>query len=266
MSDMRAQPDAAIFRHPGTAGNPGAAQAPGGAQDSRGGPDPREGGSPGAGTTAAEGNLGALASLGEPARRALYAYVSAQGRPVSRDEAAEATGMKRATAAFHLERLVGDGLLEVAFARLSGRTGPGAGRPAKLYSRAHRQIDVSLPPRRYAVAAGILASAVDDAQRLSVPIGEALNRAAERTGRQVAAGGGDLPGVLASLGYEPRDLDTGETQLANCPFHELAVQHRDLVCTLNLHMLRAVLSELGVPAQARLDPAEGRCCVMITPG
>ncbi len=253
MSDMPGQPDAADVRGPGpdrkrrTQGVPGTDARPG-----AGGPTP-------------EGNLGVLAALGEPARRALYTYVAAQGRPVSRDEAADATGMKRATAAFHLERLAADGLLEVGFARLSGRAGPGAGRTAKLYSRAHRQIEVSLPPRRYAVAGDILASAVEEAQRLSLPVGDAVTRAAERAGRQVAAGGADLAGVLASLAYEPRDTDTGETQLTNCPFHELVVRHRDLVCTLNLHLLRAILAELGVPARARLDPAEGRCCVTITP-
>ena len=253
MNDMPGQPDAADVRGPGPDANPRTQGVPGTDAD------------PGAGSPTPEGNLGVLAALGEPARRALYAYVAAQGRPVSRDEAADATGMKRATAAFHLERLAADGLLEVGFARLSGRTGPGAGRTAKLYSRAHRQIEVSLPPRRYAVAGDILASAVEEAQRLSLPVGEAVIRAAERAGRQAAAGGADLAGVLASLAYEPRDTDTGETQLTNCPFHELVVRHRDLVCTLNLHLLRAILAELGVPARARLDPAEGRCCVTITP-
>ena len=243
MSDMPGQPDAAAVRGPGAGGGPGAAEGPG-----------------------AGGDLGALAALGEPARRALYTYVAAQDRPVSRDEAADATGMKRATAAFHLERLAEDGLLDVGFARLSGRTGPGAGRTAKLYSRAHRQIDVSLPPRRYAVAGDILACAVEEAQRRSVPIGEAVTQVAEQTGRQMAAGSAGLADMLASLGYEPRDAGLGETQLANCPFHELAVRHRELVCTLNLHLLRAALAELGAPAQARLDPAEGRCCVTIIPG
>ena len=155
MSDMPAQPDAATLPDPGASGG-------------------RPEADPGA-----LADLGALAALGEPARRALYAYVAAQGRPVSRDEAAGATGMRRATAAFHLERLVEDGLLEAGFARLSGRTGPGAGRTAKLYSRAHRQIDVSLPPRRYAVAGDILATAVEEAQRRSVPVGEAVTQAAE---------------------------------------------------------------------------------------
>src|SRR5207344_19731 len=197
MSDMPAQPDAAGVRDPGADAGPSA--------------EADLGTGPGA-----PPDLGALAALGEPARRALYAYIAAQGRPVSRDEAAGATGMRRATAAFHLERLVEDGLLEAGFARLSGRTGPGAGRTAKLYSRARRQIDVSLPPRRYAVAGDILACAVEEAQRLSVPVGEAVTRAAEQAGRQVAADGNDLAGVLARLGYEPRDTDTGETQLANC--------------------------------------------------
>ncbi len=237
MSDMPAQPDAAGVRDTGADAGPGA-----------------------------QADLGALAALGEPARRALYAYIAAQGRPVSRDEAAGATGMRRATAAFHLERLVEDGLLEAGFARLSGRTGPGAGRTAKLYSRAHRQIEVSLPPRRYAVAGDILASAVEEAQRRPVPIGEAVTQAAERAGRQMAAGRAGLADMLAGLGYEPQDAGPGETQLTNCPFHELAVRHRELVCTLNLHLLRAALAELGAPARARLNPAEGRCCVTITAG
>jgi predicted ArsR family transcriptional regulator len=241
MSDMPAQADAATI------------------------PDPSAGGNRPEACPGAEADLGALAALGEPARRALYAYVAAQGRPVSRDEAAGATGMRRATAAFHLERLVEDGLLEAGFARLSGRTGPGAGRTAKVYARAHRQIDVSLPPRRYAVAGDILATAVEEAQRRSVPVGEAVIQAAERAGRQMAAGATDLADLLASLGYEPREAGPGGTQLANCPFHELVVRHRELVCTLNLHLLRGSLAGLGAPAQARLDPAEGRCCVMITP-
>ncbi len=215
----------------------------------------------------AERDVGALAALGDPARRALYAYVCAQERPVSRDEAAGATGMKRATAAFHLERLAEDGLLEVGFARLSGRTGPGAGRTAKLYSRAHRQIEVSLPPRRYEIAGEVLASAVEDAQRSSAPVGAALADAAARAGRQLAGNCGHLRELLASVGYEPRAAGAGVTQLGNCPFHDLAMRHRELVCTMNLHLLRAALDELGVPAQAQLDPpgpAEGRCCVTIT--
>jgi predicted ArsR family transcriptional regulator len=206
-----------------------------------------------------------LAALGDPARRRLYEYISAQDHPVSRDEAADATGLKRPTAAFHLERLAADCLLDVRFARLSGRTGPGAGRTAKLYVRGERQIDVSLPPRRYLIVGDVLASALDEAQRRPGGAGEAVARAAEQAGRQLAAGCADLAQLLAGAGYQPRPGGDGVTLLANCPFHELMVRHPELVCTLNLHLLRAALAELGRPEQARLDPAPGRCCVTIVP-
>ena len=212
----------------------------------------------------APSGLDALAALGEPTRRALYAYVVAQDRAVSRDEAASATGTKRATAAFHLERLVDDGLLEARFARVSGRTGPGAGRTAKLYARARRQIAVSLPPRRYEIAAQVLAGALEAAQRQATPVSEAVAGAADQAGRQIAADGTDLAEVLTRSGYEPKLGPGGRIHLANCPFHDLLARHADLVCAMNLHLLRGLIGELGVCAQARLDPAEGRCCVTIT--
>jgi predicted ArsR family transcriptional regulator len=212
----------------------------------------------------APGGLDALAALGEPTRRALYGFVAAQDRPVSRDEAAAATGTKRATATFHLERLVEDGLLEARFARLSGRTGPGAGRTAKLYARAPRQFAVSLPPRRYEIAGEVLAGALELLQRQATPADEAVAQAAGLAGRQIAAGGTDLTELLGRSGYEPRYGPGGCVHLANCPFHELVARHASLVCAMNLHLLRGLLGELGGGAQARLDPAEGRCCVTIT--
>jgi predicted ArsR family transcriptional regulator len=208
--------------------------------------------------------LDALAALGEPTRRALYRYVAAQERPVSRDEAAAATGTKRATATFHLERLVGDGLLETRFARVSGRTGPGAGRTAKLYARARRQFAVSLPPRRYEIAGEVLATALERVQHRATPASAAVAEAAAEAGRQLAGGGTDLAESLSRSGYEPRNGPGHSIHLANCPFHDMAARHPGLVCTMNLYLLRGLIAELGIDAQARLDPAEGRCCVRIT--
>ena len=80
-----------------------------------------------------------VAALAEPVRRELYQYVIAQPEPVSRDQAGEAAGIPRHTAKFHLDRLCDEGLLQAEYRRLSGRVGPGAGRPAKLYRRGDRQ-------------------------------------------------------------------------------------------------------------------------------
>ena len=122
-------------------------------------------------------DLDAVASLGEPLRRALYSFVAASAQPVSRDDAAHAVEVSREVAAYHLNRLADDGLLEVEYRRLSGRTGPGAGRPTKLYRRSDRVHEVSIPPRRYELAARILL----DASREGHLEPGALTDAARRT-------------------------------------------------------------------------------------
>ena len=74
--------------------------------------------------------LDALAALREPIRAQLYQYVQKRLAAVSRDEAADAVGVSRAMAAFHLDKLVELGLLRAEYRRLSGRSGRGAGRVA----------------------------------------------------------------------------------------------------------------------------------------
>ena len=128
-----------------------------------------------------------VGALAEPARRALYLYVVAQPEPVSRDQAAAGAGLPRHTAKFHLDKLVADGLLDTEYRRLSGRRGPGAGRPTKLYRRSSRQVAVTLPPRHYDLAGQILARAVEDAARDGVPVLQAVQRAAVDAGHRLGA-------------------------------------------------------------------------------
>ena len=105
--------------------------------------------------------LTGLAGLGDPIRRALYRHVAERGVPISRDEAAQAVGISRPLAAYHLDKLVHDGLLEPRYHRRGSRRGPSAGRPAKHYVRADRQLELSLPARDYAALAELLAHAVE---------------------------------------------------------------------------------------------------------
>lgn len=224
--------------------------------------------------------IAGVASLAEPQRRALYRFVVARGEPVGKDEAAAAMGVARSVAAFHLDRLVADGLLVTEFRRLSGRQGPGAGRPAKLYRRAEGEVSVSLPARQYDLAAGLLAAAVGEAVATGGPVAEALTRVATDRGRALGdrareeAGkrpsrGALLDAALAVLdeqGYEPRRHGS-EIVLANCPFHALVDEQRDLVCAMNRDLLGGMADAVGEDVlAARLAPSEGNCCVRLDAG
>jgi Predicted transcriptional regulator len=216
-------------------------------------------------------DVSAVAILDEPARRRIYAYVCAQAGPVGRDDVAHAVDVPRRTAAFHLDRLAERGLLAVTFARRSGRSGPGAGRPAKLYQRSAREVSVSLPPRHYDLAGRLLAGALVEAQQTGEPPREVLDRRARDLGWTWASeqpGPGDL-GFLVDLlednGYEPQ-VAAGDVILRNCPFHALAQEHTELVCGMNLHLLEGVLDGLGTTGlRAHLDPGPSRCCVRLEP-
>lgn len=210
-----------------------------------------------------DAQVASVAALGEPVRRRLYWFVAGQAQPVSRDQAADALGIARHIVKFHLDRLEADGLLEAEFSRPPGRGGPGAGRPAKLYSRSNRQFTVSLPQRRYDLAGRVMAEAITLAQTEGIPIGEALRKAAHETGRKLSEPGTPVPELLAELGFEPRSQQDC-IELANCPFHSLAGDYTELVCGLNLDLIDGLLgAESGLCA--RLDPGENRCCVKILP-
>ena len=189
-----------------------------------------------------------------------------QPGPVGRDEAAAALGLARQTAAFHLDRLAEESLLDVVYERRSGRSGPGAGRPAKLYRRSTKQIEVSLPDRRYELAGRLLAQSVEESTATGAPVQEVLHRRAEELGRLLGEPGS--PGLLDLLeryGFEPRDED-GAIVLGNCPFHALARDHTETVCGMNLHLLRGVLDGLDERGYAAcLSPSPGRCCVRLEP-
>jgi predicted ArsR family transcriptional regulator len=214
-----------------------------------------------------------VGALAEPARRALYLYVVAQPESVSRDQAAAGTGLARHTAKFHLDKLVDEGLLDTEFRRLTGRQGPGAGRPSKLYRRSRRQVAVTLPERHYDVAGQILAQALEAAGE-GQPVQPAVARAAADAGRAMAESAAastsrgsdpldEVSALLALQGYEPRRQDD-TVVLANCPFHALAREHTELVCGMNRDVISAVLDSLGhADVEARLDPAPDRCCVTL---
>ncbi|MCO1659913.1 transcriptional regulator [Pseudonocardia sp. S2-4] len=213
------------------------------------------------------GDLRAVAALSDDVRRAAYqAVATAAPDPVGRDEVAAALGVGRTLAAFHLDKLVDAGLLEASYARRSGRTGPGAGRPAKLYRAAAEERAVSVPPRAYRSAAALLAEAVERSGAEAV-----LHEVSYEHGRRAGTGGPGGPGggmggpgeLLAAHGYHPV-ASGGRIELRNCPFHRLAAEFPPVVCGMNLALVEGLLAGAGVDDwAARMDAAPGRCCVTV---
>jgi predicted ArsR family transcriptional regulator len=219
------------------------------------------------------------AVLAEPTRRGLYDIVVARREATGRDEAAAALGISRELAAFHLDRLVDAGLLDTEYRRLTGRTGPGAGRPAKLYRRAGGGIEFSLPQRHYERAAELMATALD---RLGSAAGiDAVARIARERGRALGADAAELPestapgvrgsfgrllDLLRGAGFEPEIEPAGDVCLQNCPYDALVQEHRDLTCGMNLAWAEGVVEGLGASDVAvKLNPEPGRCCVTFHP-
>lgn len=224
-----------------------------------------------------ESQVVSVSALGDPLRRALYEFVVSQPTPVSRDQAAEGVDVARHTAKFHLDKLEDEGLLEVEFHRPPGRSGPGAGRPAKFYRRSSREITVSLPQRHYDLAGHVMARAITASQQDGTPVIVGLREAARSVGRTMAAQVEERVGsrpkqavltqavsdVLTDSGYEPHGDASGLT-LGNCPFHRLAQEYTSLVCGMNEDLIQGLLEALpGTKLRARLDPAPGRCCVTL---
>lgn len=207
-----------------------------------------------------------IAMLEDPIRRALYFLVAERGGEMSRDQAAHGLGVSRALAAFHLDKLVRAGLLQVTYRRLTKRRGPGAGRPSKLYRRADVQLNLSLPPREYELAAELLAEAC------SGPKAKAqLHRVARRLGRRLGAkartkGRHAFLNVLERHGYEPATGTDGTIALRNCPFDSLARTHRAVVCDMNRALVRGFKSGAGLTGYQVVPNARpGECCARLRP-
>jgi predicted ArsR family transcriptional regulator len=220
-----------------------------------------------------------VAALDDELRRRMYLEVRDSRRAVSRDEVAQAVGVSRKLAAFHLDKLVDRGLLVASYARPPGRGGRGAGRSSKYYEPSDREIDVSIPQRNYDLMGTILVKAIDGqksdestpaaAKRVARAVGQDIG-IAERERRRLPAPGPEramsvAADVLSGCGYEPYN-DDGTVRLRSCPFHALAEQSRDLVCGLNRELVHGIVSGLGNETlDIALDPLPDGCCVVLRP-
>ena len=221
-----------------------------------------------------EPELKVAATLRDPTRRRLYRYVERQPQAVSRDEAAKAAGVTRALAAFHLEKLVTVGLLKAEYRRLTGRSGPGAGRTSKLYRRSRREFAMSLPRRNHELLARLLADSFSSAPGISAGItpareyGRSLGKRARgrvrgRLGPERLLG--CVEDVLESLGFDPYRTSSSELRLRNCPFDPLSRQFTPLVCGVGQAIMSGIVEGIAAEqAHVGRDEQPDRCCGVIS--
>ena len=214
-----------------------------------------------------------MSLLDDPVRGRLYAFVCGCPEPVGRDEAAAAVGIGRALAVYHLDKLVEAGLLTASYRRPPGRGGPGAGRPAKVYSRSGSEFTVTVPAREYELAAGLLVQAVaaDHGGRAQAALQDAARQLgadlAQRHRTDGAHGDAlrlDVDSALSHHGFEPWHDEEGTVRMRNCPFRRLAERRPEVVCHMNLALIQGLVMGLGADGlHPVLDPQPGHCCVAI---
>lgn len=223
----------------------------------------------------------AIAALADPLRSRLYQLVRDAGRPVTRDEAAESAGISRSLAAFHLDKLVDRGLLRFQYARPEGRTGPGAGRPSKVYEPSDVEVQVSIPERQYDVIGKLLVDSIlaepgqaarsevaanvaaGEGRRIGEEVRRELRMRPPGTERALAA----TADLLRERGYEPYPAEDGSLRLRSCPFHGVARHAPELVCRMNREFIDGIVRGLGNQTlEAALQPTPGQCCVVLRAG
>ena len=200
-----------------------------------------------------------LAALVDPTRRALYELVRASAAPVTRESAADALGISRGLAAFHLDKLVRVGLLEARYESPAGEP-RGPGRTPKVYEASSQQIALTIPARRYELLGDILVEAIANPgeQGTGVTVGRVARQHGERLGAAAKVEGSTLVTLLSELGFAPEDHDCAGLTLRNCPFQSLAAREPELVCGVNHALLTGLLDGLGATGRhAVLDPLAG---------
>jgi len=207
-----------------------------------------------------------VAALGDPTRRRVFFEVRAAGTDRSKDEVATALGLDRRLAGFHLDKLVQHGFLTADFRRDEGRSGPGAGRPAKRYSLADAEVLVALPERHYDLLASLLLQASRDAGAGDAQ--EILERVGHDFGFEVGlaevAAGRATPGapltqavegvvrLLSRYGFAARQEGESSLRACACPFEELAFHDPERICGLDRAIWRGMLSALAPEGDLRV--------------
>jgi predicted ArsR family transcriptional regulator len=194
-------------------------------------------------------------ALADDTRSRLYRYIGLAGRPVSVREMSRRLSLHPNTLRPHLRRLEEAGLVTHEVRKTAS-----VGRPQTLY--AVREVE-GRAGGGYRLLAEMLCGLVQGRRAL-----DQARDLAMQWGSYLLAQGGPKPGVrlparrnlavlqgaMARAGFDPRfrrEDGAIEVTLRDCPFRDLADDHRDLVCTLHQGLLEGMLRGLKPPLALR---------------
>lgn len=205
------------------------------------------------------------ASLGDPTRRAIYIAVRQSAEPVTSSSIAELFRLHPNVARHHLDRLAADGYLQVTHRRPSGRSGPGAGRPAKCYEATGKPIDLHFPAQRPDLLLDLLSRVIDGVGASNVAeVAEAVGR---EYGSSLAAeiGEPDAPGyatavtavarAMRGIGFQTEpEPDSRRILTSHCPFGEAATDHPEVFCSLDRGIVAGMMGAMRQVCEPVLTP------------
>jgi predicted ArsR family transcriptional regulator len=211
-----------------------------------------------------------LDAIGDQDLRETLLYARAQPRAVTADDVASAQRIHRNVARARLERLADAGLLIRSFERRSGRSGPGAGRPAKTYRVAPELSAIEFPERRYEQLIGFVVDALPERSRpdrlreIGIAFGRELAHEARlRPAKGLRTALGRVCSALGSLGYQASVTEfTGDRAVittATCPLRPL-VRARPRLAELDQGMWTALLARALASARVDQVACETRSC------
>lgn len=205
------------------------------------------------------------AALGDPTRRAIYVAIRESPEPMTTSRVAELFELHPNVARHHLEKLASDGWLIVSQRRASGKSGPGAGRPAKTYEASKREVSIHFSPRRYELLVELLMRVLErvapqDVSRVAQEVGREYGKElAAEIGAPNDSGYAESVQAVAvamtGLGFSmDPDVDGQRLLTSHCPFGEAATDHPDVVCSLDRGIVTGLVGALGTSCDPVLIP------------
>ena len=213
-------------------------------------------------------------SLGDATRRGVYIAVRESSEPVTAGQIAEMFDIHPNVARHHLDRLANDEYLTVTRKRPAGRTGPGAGRPAKCYTSSNKEIDLHYPARRMDLLTTMLLDVIGEVapdkaaavareigyghgQRVAEEIGLPSDEGFTQSVRAVAM-------AMTGLGFVMEaEADQSRLVTNHCPFGQTAINHPEVVCSLDQGLIAGLMASVDTTWEPVVFPhsKSGEVCV-----